>query len=250
MNRFSKSFKITLLILAIAFGLGLFLADRDATVVNAAGQQGDKYWTSSVSPWNSTYGAAAFPMDPNAQAVVTYLQVRAHAGGYVDFYQRAGAVSGTSTYALIVADSASNSSGFCGGTTTYIHVASGQAIVPAGGGVYVVVDDGAGVCGWGEVASATNAGSIALTSGESNFSTGPLGAPYAGNGDLSGVTFPVNSRVYPMERIARIESSEATTTLDSNTGIYAFTTGSPGMVMTHENSESGSSVFGITVEYK
>jgi len=234
----------------MAIALAAIFNPSKAPDALAVGQQGDTYWTSSVSPWNSTYGAVAFPQDANSQAVVTYLQVRAHTGGYVDFYQRANITSGASPYSTIVADSASNSSGFCGGTTTYIHVSSGQAIAPAGGGVYVVVDDGAGVCGWGEVASATNAGSIALTSGQSNFSTGPLGAPYAGNGDLSGVTFPVGSRVYVMEQIARLESSAATTTLDSNTGLFAFTKGSPGMIMTHENSVSGSSIFGVTVEYK
>lgn len=221
----------------------------------ALAKQGDKkYTTSGVSIFLNSGGvgdahgiiANAHPMEPNGQHVVYSINAcgtYAAAGTcHIDLYQRS---SVTPAVATLTAP-------WCGGTTTFMPVDS-NGIRNASGVSFYVLDDGAGLCGWGEdgMSRFTNAATTTgdwfeIDAGASNFACGD---PNYGLGDISGVTFPKGSKLYPMEYVGGFYLSDgAYHKYESNSGIFAIERNSPllWVVQSVNESDAGVSVFSVT----
>ncbi len=202
-----------------------------------AGSQGDRIWTaqdtnlklsslaSGVSPV-----AVSFPYDPNAQIVAYYIDATAQTAGVsVDCYGATGYV--TSGYDF-------------SGATTALHADSAAAASALSAGDLVVVDDGAGNCGWAEVTSV--AGAIAtLTSSVSDFATSPA---------RSSTTWAAGARIFIMEKVGSLTVGAATKQVDNSQGIFATSKGDPMLLLVDETGSvsAGSATYlnGATVRYE
>ena len=144
---------------------------------------------------------------------------------------------------------------FCGGNTNYIHHSGGRdfdAGLAATGSSYFVIDDGGGNIGWGEFDADNDHDANAtfeVLAAVSGFATGRVNTQY-GCEDLSGVTFAIGSRIYPMQPIGEMVVGNATVTTDNNAGLFAATKGSPMLVIINETTLGASRLHAITVQYK
>jgi len=253
----NKGFSLIGVIILIAVfalaGMWMLNPAKQPDALAAGGKQGDKIWTDYAPLWSTgvdwmtdssgqSVFAVSFPFDGNSQPVVHYLSV--NAARPTDTIEIMGYMSQTTDYQTTTAI-------FAGGTTNYIHVTY-NSLQDAPGAKYFVIDDGAGTCGWGAFTTKPTGSSstYAVLSGVSNLA---MGATF-GNVDLSGVSFPVGSRVFLVERIGALGISNANTqTLDNESGLFAATKGSPLLVVVTDTNPdslgSGVSVHGVTVIY-
>lgn len=239
---------MAVMVLALAISLAI------APTALAGGTQGDKVWTDTAPVWSSgvdwltsasgqSVFAVSFPYDNNAQVVVKYLSFNAaRKTDNLDVLGQTGSTTYTTTTAA-----------FSGGNTNYIHVNDASLDSIGSGTSLFILDDGAGTAGWGMVATRpSGSGNIVqVVSAVSGFA---MGTTY-GNVDLSGVTFPVGSRLFLVEPIGRVGIPDATTiTKENDSGLFAARTGSPLAVMltdtNPDHSGSGCTLHGVTAEYE
>jgi hypothetical protein len=247
MERFLKKYAIAALavILTIALVFGASLMMRGTDPVAQAGQQGDRVWTATPVLATAALGTdgagsytrgVAFPYDSNAQPVIFYLDATGNTAG--DQVQVLGYNSAVTTYRATTL-------AFCGGNTTWIHCNNGM--VGTTGVSWFAIDDGAGNVGWGEVGSKQGSGDvIRVISGASN-----MGCAAANTPDLSGVTFPVGSRVFPLVKlgIMPITTANANTAKDNDQGLFAASKGSPLLVL-NQDTTTGVTIHTVTVKYQ
>lgn len=216
-------------------------------------KQGDRVWSASADGWDtigfnpgvdgsgaSTFGVS-FPYDPNQQPVVVYINATGKAAGDdLDIY---GYISRNTGYTTLTYP-------FHGGNTNWVKVVS-DAVFDYAGVSYFAIDDGAGTVGWGEFQENKHGTYLQVVAGASNFSQGPThGIP-----DLSGVSFPEGSRLFPLFRIGTRTVGAATVQTDSDTGLFAAAQGSPLVAIiksgTGDNAQgSGVTIHGVTVRYE
>ena len=245
--------------LKMFIGLFLVLALCFFIAPNSVGAaQGDEVWTETgrvgwtgndvmdCDMGNDGSGASvlgvAFPYDNNAQVVIHYIDATGWAvGNDLDWY---GYISETTGYTTLT-------KAWNGATTSYVHVNDAFMVQVLGGVSYVVVDNGAGIAGWGELLQGTGAGfdyftTFQITAGASNFGVGP----FCSRGiDLTGVTFPVGSRVYPMFRIGTTLVGAGNVQYDNYPGLIAARTNGPllGVLQGSAHVASSSPGSGITI---
>jgi len=232
-------------ILAALMALTLFAFAAPAM----AAQEGNVYYSAQPPLATAALGTdgagyysrgVAFPSDDNAQMKILFIDATGNtASDTVDIY--AYIRNGNTTYKTTTL-------AFCGGNTNYLH--ADNQIQSDGnttsGNSYFVIDDGAGNCGWGAFLDKAGAGTggdiIEIHTGCSNLSQGS-----AGFADLSGVTFPKGSRVYPMTQIGSFVAGNGNSTVDSNSAIFAAPKGSPIMAI-NQDATTGVTIHGITAE--
>lgn len=257
MERIFRQLAVAGLAMILIFGgiFALSLALHETDMPALAGQQGDRIWTESqVSGYNMPGNAGgskvfmglAFPYDTNAQPVAYYVDATTNnTADRVDFL---GYDSSVTSYTTLSLD-------WCGGTTSMVKVASNAMATYANGhsGVsYFAIDDGAGTVGIGEFKQVLGGGRYwEIISGGSTFAIGSANADAYGPRDLSGVTFPANSRVFLLTRIGGLITGNATKQVDNDQGIVAATKGSPLVAVIQNNGvAAGVSNFSLTVKYQ
>jgi hypothetical protein len=213
-------------------------------------KQGDGKWTLShasayqkdVNNDDVLYDAAA--PDSNMQFVVYTIDARGNSvSDDLEFWAYIDTASGGSNYQTL-------NESFSGGVTT--NLVTGAVGFNDSTVVYVAIAQGGTVC-IAETAAAADGAAIALVSGNSNASLGPTAAQAIGQKDLSAVTpFTAGARVYPMYKVGSMLMGLASLQKDSDSGLYAFPKGSPGMVMidNSRNSDSGVTLLSVTGGYE
>jgi len=233
-------------ILAALMALTLFAFAAPAM----AAQEGNVYYSAQPPLATEVYGTVnstasyirgvAFPSDDNAQMKILYIDATGNtASDTVDIYayvRNGGTVYQTTTLA------------FCGGNTNYLHAPNamqGQGSVSSGDSFFVL-DDGAGNVGWGQYLDKAGAGTGDIIeigpAGASNFAQGPTGLP-----DLSGVTFPAGSRVYPVIKIGSFVIGNGNTQTESDSALFAAPRKSP-ILCVNTDTTTGVTIHGITAE--
>jgi hypothetical protein len=182
----------------------------------------------------SVFGVVA-PGDDNGQQVVYCIDATTNEYRPVEVF---GWLSIMTSYQTTTA-------AYCGGTTSWLPCNS--AMADMSGVSYVVIQSPDGVVGWAETSGTPGtADRISITTGASNLAMGKTD----GLLDLSGVTFPAGSRVYPMFRVGGIGVNNTTATRDNSSGLYAAEMGSPILVIlqsgTGDGAGSGCSLEGVT----
>ena len=250
-----KTFKM-FIGLFLVFALCAFIAPSPV-----GGAQGDEVWTemgpvgwdSSLTTCNpgadgsgaTTYGVV-FPYDNNAQVVLHYIDVTAgRVGEDLEYF---GYISQTTGYTRLT-------TAFSGGNTNFIHVTNASMVDVPSGVSYIVIDNQAGIAGWAELRDGTVAFDISttltLSAGASNFAIGPV----CSNGiNLSGVTFPVGSRVYPVFRIGRTLVGAGNVQYDNYPGLIAARTNGPLLAILQSgvglHNGTGITIHAITAQYR
>lgn len=217
-----------------------------------AGSQGDKVWILQPPLATAALGTdgagsyargVAFPYDNNSQPVMVGIAAMGDSAG--DTFDLYGYLSANTSYVTTTIV-------FSGGSTNYVSVNTNriqQYGTVTSGASYFVIDDGAGTCGWGEFADKDGTGSgdiITINSGASSFAQGNVGMP-----DLSGTTFPVGSRVFPVFKIGSYPIVTANTAQKDylEAGIGAASKGSPLLIL-NVDTTTGCTLYGTAVEYK
>jgi len=248
----NKGFSLAgLLVMIVFLIIGLIAIYNPQKNTDAlAGQQGDRVWTATpplATTLTGTDGAGsytrgvAFPYDSNAQPVIYYIEATGNTDGDpVDVYAY---ISNVTTYTTLL-------TAYCGGTTVQARVADASMTQVTSGVSYVVIDNGAGNCGWAELAHGKNlnngAYGLIFKAGASN-----MGSPAGNTPNLSGVTYPVGARVFPLVKIGTmpITTANSNTAKDNNTGLFAASKGSPIFVV-NQDATTGVTIHTVTVGYK
>lgn len=243
------------LVAILAFAFMLWNQHPNIPNVQAAGKSGDRLWTDAPAPAYFDTGqisgrgvtrGVAFPYDGNSQPAIVFIEASIDAkGDYI----------GVFAYDSRVTDYQVTTVAFCGGNTKYIHAPNGMQTNGSvtSGNSYFALDDGAGNVGWGMFSDKTAAGTgdiITVSTGGSNFATRPEGAPAI---QLSGVTFPAGSRVYPLRKIGDFGYKEPISGVtiwnaSNASGIYAAPKNSP-LAVIYTTNGTGVTLFGVNAKY-